>query len=126
MFTKRAVANAPQISAVPLCTLVRFTRLQLSPPPLTLFTTVFEPDFQSVAIYARSNSLVEAVEKGGALTDLLEDVEFFDTFASIASDPHACAHDTKIKTAMSAGRISTTLREVIREWLASEWRTTLL
>ena len=39
-----AAANARQISAVPLCTLVRTTRTQVSPAPETLWTVVFDPD----------------------------------------------------------------------------------
>ena len=36
-------ANARQISDEPLCAFVRTTKLQVSPPPVTLFTVVFAP-----------------------------------------------------------------------------------
>ena len=41
---KGEVANARQISAVPLCVLVLWTSVQLNPAPVTLVTVVFAPD----------------------------------------------------------------------------------
>jgi hypothetical protein len=55
-------ANARQISDVPLCPLARTTRVQVKFPPVTPFTTVFEPDSQSVEMKANKSSLPEDVE----------------------------------------------------------------
>src|SRR5580704_16852019 len=38
-----AAANAPHISAEPLCTLVRLIKVQASPAPVTLLTAVLVP-----------------------------------------------------------------------------------
>ena len=56
-------AKARQISAVPLCTLVRPTSVQVKPAPVTLFTTVFVPVAgASVEMNASNSSLPDVVE----------------------------------------------------------------
>jgi hypothetical protein len=63
-------ANARQISAVPNCTLVRWTSTHVRPPPVTLVTVVLGDVALSVEINARSSSFPDAVEKTGVLTVL--------------------------------------------------------
>ena len=62
---KGAAANARQISAVPLCTLLLVTRIHVRPAPETLLTVVLGVDTESVEINASSSTLPETVEKGG-------------------------------------------------------------
>jgi hypothetical protein len=67
-----AGANARQISAVPLCVLVRRTRTQVKPPPVMLVTLLLGPLVleTSEAIMARSSSLGIAVEKAEVVTEV--------------------------------------------------------
>ena len=73
-----AAANARQISAVPLCTLVRVTSVQVRPAPVTLFTVVFVPVVgASAETKASSSSLAEVVENVAvAMVVALERVVF--------------------------------------------------
>src|SRR5690242_10727206 len=67
-------AKARQISASPFWVLVRTAITQVSPPPVTLLTTVFVPDpGASVAIRAARSSFGYCVEKGDVCTVALEE-----------------------------------------------------
>src|SRR3954469_6959165 len=61
-------AKARQISAVPRCALVRPTRAQVRPPPVTLVTVVAAACALSAATSASSSSFGAAVEKAGDVT----------------------------------------------------------
>jgi hypothetical protein len=67
------VAKARQISVVPLCALVRFTSVQMRPPPAMLLTVVFVPLLQSVATKASRSSFARAVLKVGVAMVVLEE-----------------------------------------------------
>lgn len=70
-------AKARQISAVPSCTLLRCTRVQVSPPPETPFTTTLEEmEYRPpLATKASSNSFDFVVEKVAVVTLDVEAVE---------------------------------------------------
>src|ERR1700730_3978777 len=79
-------ANARQISALPLCTLVRRTSVQVSPAPVTLFTTVFAPVAgASAEIKASSSSLADVVENVAVATVVALVELSLNTIASVAS-----------------------------------------
>jgi hypothetical protein len=83
-FVSAAVVNARQISEVPPLAFVRFTRVQVSPPPVTLVTVMFE-DCPSVETNASSNSFGDAVDNGGLVIDEAGLPLLAYTLASIAS-----------------------------------------
>jgi hypothetical protein len=67
-FVNAAGANARQISAVPRCTLVLRTSVQVKLAPVTLLTTMFVPDAEaSVAMKASSNSFPDDVENAAVV-----------------------------------------------------------
>jgi len=76
-------AKARQISAVPFCVLVRFTRAQVNPAPVRPETVVLVPEAASVAINASSSSFPAVVEKLAVFTVELELPWSADIFASI-------------------------------------------
>jgi hypothetical protein len=78
------VANARQISEVPLCTLVLTTSTHVSPPPEMPVTAVFAPPAQSDAMKASSSSLPDAVDTPGTVTVLLADAASEERLASTA------------------------------------------
>ena len=53
---KVEAAKVRQISDVPRCVFVRFTKAQVNPAPVTLETVVLVPDGESVAINASNSS----------------------------------------------------------------------
>src|ERR1035438_7512160 len=58
-------AKARQISAVPLCVLVRSTNTQVRPAPVMPVTVVFVPEMKSEETKASSSSLDAVVENAG-------------------------------------------------------------
>jgi hypothetical protein len=64
------VANARHISAPPGCALVRFTRAQVNPPPVTLLTVRPPEEAESAETNANNNSFGAAVENAGLVTDV--------------------------------------------------------
>lgn len=77
-------AKALQISAVPSCTFVRFTKDQVRPAPVTPVTVILA-EAASVATKANSNSLGFVVEKVGDAIVVDFELRSVDTVLSIAN-----------------------------------------
>lgn len=60
-FVSVLAANARQISEVPICVFVRWTRAQVRPPPVTLVAVMWDAE-ASVATSAKTNSFPSEVE----------------------------------------------------------------
>jgi hypothetical protein len=67
-FVSGDAANARQISAVPLWTLLRWTTTHVRPAPEMLVTVLLGALTESVETNASSNSLPDAVENAGVVT----------------------------------------------------------
>ena len=86
------VVNARQTSAVPNCTFVRFTSVQVKLAPVTPVTVVFVPeDGPSVAMKASSNSLLDVVENVAEVIEVALEELSLNTSASRVSMPEPVA-----------------------------------
>ena len=97
-----AGAKARQISAVPLCALVRLTRVQVRPAPVTLVTVMVDA-LPSVATNASSSSFALVVEKAGEARVVDFVLRFVETVLSIAG-PVALLDD-EVKFTMDTFRL---------------------
>jgi hypothetical protein len=89
-FVRTDGAKVRQISAVPRCVFVRFTRTHVSPAPATLVTVVLVPETgASAATNASTNSLLESVEKAAVETVALAVPWSLDTVWSTATAARA-------------------------------------
>jgi hypothetical protein len=80
-------AKVRQISASPGCPLVRFTRAQVKPPPVTLVTVVPPLIGESAEMNANSSSFGTVVENAEVVIELLADVASPKAILSIANWP---------------------------------------
>ena len=86
-FVSAVVAKARQISAPPGCVLVRLTRAQVSPPPVTLVTVKPPAVTESAEINASNSSFGTAVVNAGLVTLVAAEVRSVEVIVSIASCP---------------------------------------